>query len=350
MDDSYIRRYEDTDFITSIRAIAAILVIIIHTGAFSEYGALGRNITGSGKNGVNIFFVISGFAIASSLRTDTKYFAFLTRRLMRILPIYYFAIALFAIAIYHGIYYNWWQHEYGVDLDLYNILMHASLLSMFDYRIAASIIGVEWTIPIEIFWYLALPLLLIIPMSKRNVLVVLVLLLLLDAITQTITSATDTPRTWLPFSYGWQFYLGALAFNFRQTQNLRAHGSFASKALVIAFLFAISLNLGSAIIALITALFIATFQQKPNSMNTRILCSKPMLILGTISYSLYLFHMAFVQISTELFELEAGLLLFLSTFLMTCTASFLTYKFIERPTNNLGRSLVEGYRGKIPNA
>ncbi len=38
--------------------------------------------------------------------------------------------------------------------------MHFAFVSFLDYRIANSLIGVEWTIPVEVFWYIFLPFLL----------------------------------------------------------------------------------------------------------------------------------------------------------------------------------------------
>lgn len=63
---TFVRRYGETDFITGLRAIAASMVVIIHTGAFTGFGSMGSALTGLGKYGVDIFFVISGFTVAKT--------------------------------------------------------------------------------------------------------------------------------------------------------------------------------------------------------------------------------------------------------------------------------------------
>jgi len=346
MNDSFLRRYEGTDFITSLRALAATLVIIIHTGAFSEFGELGKNITLSGKNGVNIFFVISGFAIASTLSQGEGYRNFLLRRVMRIAPTYYFAIILFAISLHNGLYENFWKDYYNAELDAYNITMHLLFLSMFDYRIANSIIGIEWTIPIEVFWYLLFPMLVFISTSRRKIISVFVALLVLDAISQAASSALSVRSTWLPFSYGWQFYLGFIAFHIRRTIAPTRYHTAMSAGFAACFCLALALNLNSAVVVLSLAAFISTFRQNPESAYTRILCSRPIIFLGTISYSSYLFHMAFVQISQSYFGFSDGVLVFALTFLMTTIAAAISYRALELPSNTFGRNMVQNLRNK----
>ena len=71
-----IRQYDETNFVTSLRALAATMVLVIHTAAFSSLGAIGDNITRCGKYGVEIFFVISGFSIAVTFMRAPNYQSF----------------------------------------------------------------------------------------------------------------------------------------------------------------------------------------------------------------------------------------------------------------------------------
>lgn len=79
-----LRQYGDTDFITGLRAIAATMVIVIHTGAFRDFGQWGQAVTDAGKYGVDIFFVISGFTIAKTFNESRDYKSYLVRRMVRI--------------------------------------------------------------------------------------------------------------------------------------------------------------------------------------------------------------------------------------------------------------------------
>lgn len=88
---SIIRRYGDTDFVTGLRCDAILMVLLVHTGAFSEFGAIGQSVTDNGKFGVQIFFVIAGFTIYQNVSTS-DYNQYLIRRIFRVVPVYYFFI------------------------------------------------------------------------------------------------------------------------------------------------------------------------------------------------------------------------------------------------------------------
>ena len=111
-----IRSYGDTDFVTGLRAIAAIMVIAIHTGAFRELGWLGGNIADNGKYGVQIFFVISGFTIAQTFCNARGFWPYFGRRVMRIAPLYYAMILLgFALIATATLPHPYWMEFYGSE-------------------------------------------------------------------------------------------------------------------------------------------------------------------------------------------------------------------------------------------
>jgi exopolysaccharide production protein ExoZ len=75
------------DSIEALRFFAALAVIAFHLP-----------ILGFGEFGVDVFFIISGFVISLSTETETKYF--FQKRLVRILPTYYFfTIGVFLLAV-----------------------------------------------------------------------------------------------------------------------------------------------------------------------------------------------------------------------------------------------------------
>jgi len=79
-----------------LRAIAALMVVHGHAGA----GGLGLRFPIGGLNGVDLFFVISGFIIAYVADADAN--QFMMRRLIRIVPIYWvstLAIYILAVAV-----------------------------------------------------------------------------------------------------------------------------------------------------------------------------------------------------------------------------------------------------------
>lgn len=134
--------YGDTSFITGMRAFAALAVVLIHAGGagFRELGSIGNNIADFGRAGVYVFFVISGFSVASSYENSKCYLEYLNKRLWRVAPLYYFWLA---VSILLGVTATYWQKQFGVGIDVYNLVLHGLFIGWLDYRITNSILGVE---------------------------------------------------------------------------------------------------------------------------------------------------------------------------------------------------------------
>ncbi len=150
-----------------LRACAMILVLFAHsTWKFNDQiqpniqspGFL--NILYNGWVGVELFFVLSGFLIASQLLTRTltlhSFKNFSLRRFFRIAPVYYFAI--FVTLLYVSILPTLF---YGEDVDLvskWHTAVIAHVVFLHDYFGRDPIIdGIFWSIPIEMKFYLILP-------------------------------------------------------------------------------------------------------------------------------------------------------------------------------------------------
>lgn len=350
-----VRSYGDSDFITGLRCIAATMVIMIHTGALRDFGTLGGIVTDNGKYGVQIFFVISGFTIARTWRAAGSFGPYFGRRLMRIAPLYYAIISLPFLLIFWGaIPRLYWMTHYDSAPDAYNLLMHLTFLSALDARVANSLIGVEWTIPIEVFWYavlpLLLPLLLPVRLSRRRVAVILGALLLLSGLIRAAAHLWLPPHAahFLPLTYGAYFWLGALAERLRPEAQRwplvrRSRATLGAGALFVLGL-ATDTGFNAAILGLATAGLIVCRPgsgERPGFLDYR-----PMLFLGSISYSLYLLHFLALMIMVRFPEIAeaSGVARFAVAFLLTTALSVLTYTLIEYPSNRLGRRWFGGQR------
>jgi len=349
----FLRNYGDTNFITGIRAIAASMVIMVHTAAFSDFGPLGATISFAGKYGVEIFFVISGFTIAKTFSDARNYRAYLTRRLARILPLYWFIIctALLLIStnvIAHPI----WMARFASKPDLYNLTMHLSMLSFLDYKIANSILGVEWSIPIEVFWYIVMPSLIVFGSTIKSTIRAIVVIYILTGILAFISKkwvGTSLPISWMPIKYGHLFFLGVLAFHLRP--RFRAVKSNRPELWIWAGLLLYTLSMiynfgarGDAMGLATTFLVIfLTADRMPRL--TKFLTLKPMLFLGSISYSLYLWHFIVISVlKTYDLTIASHLLNFITVYGITLVLSATTYLLIEKPSNDFGRRMVNRNR------
>ena len=345
------RAYGDTDFITGLRALAATMVVIIHSGAFSGWGSVGNAMTGAGKYGVDIFFVISGFTIAKTFTEASSYRTYLTRRIMRILPLYYVLITFAILVVAAGLISpSYWMLRFGAEPDLYNWIMHLSMLSYLDYRVANSVLGVEWSIPIEVFWYIALPSMLFLSKSLKGAVAAMFALAFLTAAFSYASNqylGTSLPIKWTPISQGHLFFLGAWAFFFRsrnvgeQQKHAKIWIMVAAGAMLVPMI--VEFGGRGEVFALSTAIFIAFLRPDQFRVLCRILTVRPMLFLGSISYSIYLIHPLVIQALEDFGVInETGSFArFSLVYGITVALSSCTYILIEKPTNKLGRKMVE---------
>ncbi|MEO2019969.1 MAG: acyltransferase [Fuerstiella sp.] len=347
-----IRQYDETNFVTSLRALAAMMVVVIHTGAFTALGQIGSNITNAGKYGVEIFFVISGFSIAVTFRRAASYHTFAIRRAFRIVPLYVFVItSVFMLTRLRVLSENGWLLEFHSSLNAYNYLMHVFFVSCLDHRIANSILGVEWTIPIEVFWYAALPLILMKAQSRKHLTIAFVFAIAAILVTKGLAYLFVTPHPglfakWLPTSYGPFFLLGVIAYQLRQTDagRMKTHAQAIVRVCIAMSIASLLLGLpgGRLVFSLSTCLIIGLFEKRRHSVVARILEFKPFLYLGTISYSVYLTHLpiaTFLRQHPFLPE-QSALATFLLTFAVTCGFSTILYLLVEKPTNAWGSKVA----------
>ena len=138
------------DHIDALRAIAALIVVWWHTegvmfpGVFSIVGFATNRFLDPGRVGVVLFFAISGFVIPSTLNGSRVEGArrFLIRRICRLYPAYWFSIPI-----------GWLSAVWldGQQVDVSTVLANVTMTQKFyGYP---DIIGVYWTLAIELAFY-----------------------------------------------------------------------------------------------------------------------------------------------------------------------------------------------------
>lgn len=343
-----LRRYPGTDFITGLRGVAATMVVIIHTGAFSELGWIGKNITDAGKAGVYIFFVIAGFSVCHSFAKSKTIYSYATQRFLRLAPSYYIVLSLvFLMIVSNLIPTPFWGRETGVEYDAWNLVLHYLFLSFVDYRVANSIIGVEWTLPIELFWYAALVPIIVFARSWKALLACL-------AVAWIVSDLTKPMLTFLmgengayaakfsPLHYGQYFIMGVIAYKFRNETPKVLEKYLSVFAILAAVLFFMTVLFGiggtTLLCAIATCLLICGYRSPPHWVRFA-LESRTMLFLGTISYGMYLLHMPWIYVLGDSGLVQSKLALFAVVYGLTIMSSLVLYTLVERPMNSFGRSL-----------
>lgn len=125
-----------------IRGLAALIVLIHHASGYlmilREYGEIHKYIPLFGRYGVELFFAISGYLMATILPRQNA-FDFLTRRILRIYPILLLVTAAALIQPF-------WPRPLNIS----------SLLLAPIGKQSANTLGVEWTLVLEVGFYVAL--------------------------------------------------------------------------------------------------------------------------------------------------------------------------------------------------
>ncbi|MFL9879128.1 acyltransferase [Herbaspirillum rhizosphaerae] len=341
---SALPNYGETNFITGMRAYAALVVVLIHAGGagLRQLGAIGNHFADMGHAGVYVFFVISGFSVTSSYLSAPSYGSYLARRIWRVAPLYYFWIIVTA-SIAQGT--NYWGQHFGMELDAYNWFMHVTFLGFLDYRVTNSIIGTEWSIPVEVFWYLLVPYIMgPITRARYGVLIAIPLSLAICVATTYLPAILpldpDTAAIalyWSPIPYLLAYCLGISAFKLRQITPSRPYNVAIAAVLLASVIYSTNPPLFNRFVYndLVFTSF-ATFALiclgSPKSFICRIFFQNRIcLFLGTISYGIYLSHLPIKEALVKIVpSAEGSLGGFLLVALLSIIVSTATYYLIER--------------------
>ena len=345
--------YGETNFVTGMRAYAALAVVLIHVGGagLSELGRLGQHLAQVGSVGVYVFFVISGFSVATSYANANSYRAYLIRRVLRIAPLYYFWLAAAAGAV--GL--NFWGQVFDQRLGAYNWAMHLTFLGFLDYRVTNSIIGTEWSIHVEVFWYVLLPLLLRPIMRFRLGVPIAIatsaLFYLLTVYVQQLLPMTENNASllvgWNPLPYLFSFCLGMSAYKLRSKSENPAPRNLVM-ALVVLAIIVYLVTSSIWVRPFVKSYFfysVATFAviclgSQQNFLCKTFLANRVAKFLGLISYGIYLSHYPIKEWLVAKHLIVSGTFsAFAVTIFLAIVISTLTYFVIERPASNWAKRL-----------
>lgn len=170
--------------LTGLRGWAAIWVFMYHAWAYAKHPPLVITLFGipvdltpifsMGGVGVTIFFVLSGFLLSlpfaewqAGLRGRPGIGNYLSRRVLRVFPAYYMQLVLLILIAS-------WSSGQLVIHDLATAFRYLFMLFMPPpIGMVPAINGVWWTLPIEFTFYLVLPFLAFMLRPKRALLLLL---------------------------------------------------------------------------------------------------------------------------------------------------------------------------------
>ena len=361
------RDYKETNFLTSIRAIAILLVFLIHSGGggLRGLGPWGVLLVEMGKYGVQIFFVISGYTIFSQFYEE-KYSlkGFWLIRIFRIsIPYFPILIGIFIYLRLGGRNFNAWAYKFNNGaVGIRNMLAHFSYLSAYSLKYQNTIIGVEWTLAVEVFFYGLFGLLIHYKIFKLNILAFALFGLafyLSSMLIQPIQEKYDLDLLlihWMPFSYGYMFYLGGLAYYLRKLLNEKMYtkypllkaclSDFVLEITIIIFFYTlIYSNFATPLYDLVefefvyATFFILIFFSNDGKLSG-LLNNRFLITVGSFSFSFYLIHYI-VILNTPQNTIPA--VKFIIDLVISTAVSVLWYFIFEKLIYNKIKTTIKQY-------
>lgn len=333
-------KYFDTDFITGLRTIAVMMVFLIHSGGggvrgISEYFSA---IVNSGRFGVQIFFVISGFTIFYQFqKAGYSYLNFLRVRLFRITTAYYpVLLIMFFVYYFKLIPSGYWNQVYNAGvMDFKNLFMHMSFLGFFNEKYINTILLVEWTLYIEVFFYIVIGFVLA-KSKESNYLLNVFLCLCLSVgiycfVYHLYTNGLMNYRLsqWLPPKYMMMFVVGGIACSARYKLHMRSKilSDLSFLIFIAVILFSPYLTFEQNEITFTLSMFLVITFMTNESIFGLMLNSSLFRILGTISFSFYLWHMSVLELIKP-FKFSSEYYVIIS-FFISVVISYISYKLFE---------------------
>lgn len=168
-----LNTYPDTQYITGLKGYAVLWIFLIHVGGyFRQFGPRVNSFVDFGRYAVESFFLLSAFTVSLSLyRTKNfHYIKYLIRRYFRIAPVYYLVLIIALFTVRSG-----WKLTNTPLFDLKDFIFHLLFINLNSVNSAyqASIIGIEWFVPIIFLYYLVIPMLFF--LSKKRLYVLLLM-------------------------------------------------------------------------------------------------------------------------------------------------------------------------------
>jgi len=361
--------------LTWLRAVAAFFVVVSHSIRTSEvqYGANDEasyffplSLLDLGTFGVYLFFALSGCTLFISshekINSIGDFAPFYMKRFMRIWPAFAISLVIYLLFIevfrhFYQLDHKFWIAQFLREYSFTNILQYLSL----TFNITGPkglFIGPYWSLPIEFQYYLLLPFAILLMNIKK-----------LDFITPVFFGGllyffhkyeifqVESTRI---FSMAFVFFGGVLLGKIHQTISFK----FSFKESIFIFsLFVLFVGLIRTSIVSIPE-YIPFISQKNNLYGIMAILSVGLSLLtnapkkqnkifdfiqeyGTISYSIYLFHMLFVGIAALLvINLEiygdSPKLFFVLSFSLIGSYIFskYSYRYLEEPFIKIGRNFA----------
>jgi peptidoglycan/LPS O-acetylase OafA/YrhL len=333
-----------------LRSLAILPVVFYHYGLSGVSG---------GFVGVDVFFVISGFLITSLLLRDIEagdfsIIEFYERRARRILPALFFVLAV-TTALAFLVFLPVDLGNYGKSLIATtafgsNVFFWKEF-GYFDRAAELKPLLHTWSLAVEEQFYIVFPLLLwlISRMGRRRVIPILVSCLCASLLLSVLAIIRwPAAGFYLPATRAWELLSGALlaAGAMPTVANTRVRNSLSIVGILLILGSVVFINIGmafpgwAAAVPCLGAALIIHASLSGGAVGNRLLQWKPLVRIGLVSYSLYLWHWPLLVLAKYAANRELNLPELVAIILMTGGLSFVSWRYVERPFRG-GRSAFD---------
>jgi len=327
--------------IDGLRAIAILPVVLYHVGF---------NYFSGGFVGVDVFFVISGYLITSLIakETDSGSFSlkdFYERRARRILP------ALFSVAFFASILafffllpfdHNDFSQSLMATIGFASNFHFLGDTGYFDGPAEFKPLLHTWSLALEEQFYIFFPLLFVFISRRlmfwRNK---IILALFVSSLAISVWGVEYAPKAtfYLLHTRAWELLLGSmLALNIvRDIQNssLKNVLSFAGLGLIFFSVLMFDTHTAfpgaSAFLPCFGAFLVIWSNKNGTTLCGKLLSLSPVVFIGLISYSLYLWHWVVIVFAKQILDRPLGLQEMSLSIIISLALSVFSWWYIERP-------------------
>jgi peptidoglycan/LPS O-acetylase OafA/YrhL len=332
--------------IDGLRAVAVIPVIFYHAG-FAGFGA--------GFLGVDVFFVISGYLITGIVygevaRGEFSLLRFYERRARRILPALYLVVAaclaLGALWLLPNAFRELGRSAVAVALFGSNVYFNGAI-NYFTEDVDLWPLIHTWSLAVEEQFYAVFPLVLLLirPTGRKGALIAVAALSAASlAWAQGTARADPQADFYLAQFRAWELGAGALValaaperlrLAFRARWSLAALGA---ALLALSFVFApADLTPSLASLAPVGGAALLIAFARPENIWGRALALRPLVGVGLVSYSAYLWHQPLFAFLRYRFAAPSGGGAMLAAALASLALAYLSWRFVEQPFRNRSR-------------
>lgn len=341
------------DQLTFTRFLAAIAIVIFHDGAeiFPFNLPILKTLFKQADLGVSYFFVLSGFVmiVAYNKKEKISYAQYYLNRIARIYPIYITGLVLI-LPFY-------FQHLKGFRIQ--SFILNALCLQAWVPSFALNFNSPEWSISVEVLFYLTFPFLFNKIYKRYNWKSLVLPILLIWIISQVVFNYlyhsafyTGYPSNnhnllyYFPVFHINEFLVGNLAgLIFLKIATKSKSYNLPIAICVIVFLFVVQYNTNINInfhdggLAILFAIFITLLSLSVGRI-TNLFSLKELVFLGEISYGIYIFQLPvgiFTKATLKAIGMTNDTIVFYIYLTALMFVAAISYLYVERPLRDVIR-------------